>query len=43
MPTGTVKWFDSGKGFGFVTRSEPIRVLSISAAIEAALRHFGMI
>ena len=22
MPTGTIKWFDSGKGYGFIQRDE---------------------
>jgi CspA family cold shock protein len=33
--TGTVKWFDAGRGFGFVTRDEGADVFVHQSAIQA--------
>lgn len=40
MPTGTVKWFDSQKGFGFINSDHGSRdvLVHISAVQQAGLR-----
>lgn len=35
MPTGRVKWFDAGKGFGFVTADDGEQVFLHSSALPA--------
>ena len=35
MPTGKVKWYDSGKGFGFVTRDDGGDVYVHSSAVPS--------
>jgi cold shock CspA family protein len=35
MPTGTVKWYDAARGFGFLTRDDGRAVLVLSSALPA--------
>ena len=36
MPTGKVKWYDAGKGFGFLTRDDGGEVFVHSTALDSA-------
>jgi cold shock protein len=36
VPTGKVKWYDAGKGFGFLTRDDGGEVFVHSTALDAA-------